>query len=333
MFEHMMYPSTYTYKTVKGVPLQLDIFIPEAIDTKKGAPAVLIFNHGGFLYEGSKNLWVPKWVKEEAARRDWIMISPNYRLMPESTCLDIIEDYEDVFKWIKDELPKVLSFPVNNDNILVTGPSAGGFLTILLCSLFPVKAGLAMFPMADASGPPYTKGKVELYDLTDEEVARTITNMKARKGIVVTGYHPEKHTNGEYDKSGVRAMFCASSLKADLFPDHMSGIDGLRDQILEKGEESIPEDVKKCFPLCRPFVKAKNFPPIAFVHGKDDDRTPIEESYRLEERVKEAGTPYKFIEFDSAAHGFDKDLSESEIDAHPHFKRLREIFPWLDQFA
>jgi hypothetical protein len=46
MMEHMNFPITYTYKMVKGVPLQLDVYVPEEMNLKKGAPAVLLWNHG-----------------------------------------------------------------------------------------------------------------------------------------------------------------------------------------------------------------------------------------------------------------------------------------------
>lgn len=59
-----------------------------------------------------------------------IIVSPNYRLLPEATGKDIVEDLSNFYGWMKTSLPKEVSkmssgVEANLSNILVAGESAG----------------------------------------------------------------------------------------------------------------------------------------------------------------------------------------------------------------
>lgn len=63
-----------------------------------------------------------------------VIVSANYRLLPEATGKDIIEDLTDFYDWVQKSLPTKVSNMSNGsevdlNNILVAGESAGKFET------------------------------------------------------------------------------------------------------------------------------------------------------------------------------------------------------------
>lgn len=60
-----------------------------------------------------------------------IIVSPDYRMMPEATGLDIMKDLDDCWEWIYCSLPQHLKggVEVDFDKILIEGGSAGSWMT------------------------------------------------------------------------------------------------------------------------------------------------------------------------------------------------------------
>ena len=56
-----------------------------------------------------------------------IIVSPDYRMMPEGNGLDIMKDLSDLWEWVYSNLPKELEEGIEADfaKILVQGGSAG----------------------------------------------------------------------------------------------------------------------------------------------------------------------------------------------------------------
>ncbi|SPJ92826.1 uncharacterized protein FTOL_13791 [Fusarium torulosum] len=58
--------------------------------------------HGGFLITGSSLFpaWFSKWALDFAEQHNAIIISPNYRLLPEVKGRDIIHDMANFWAWV-----------------------------------------------------------------------------------------------------------------------------------------------------------------------------------------------------------------------------------------
>lgn len=74
--------------------------------------------------------WFPKWQAQLALANGAIIVSPNYRLLPESPGLDMHQDIEDFWLWLHSDLKNTIhaSFPhINSDlsRIMTAGESAG----------------------------------------------------------------------------------------------------------------------------------------------------------------------------------------------------------------
>ncbi|KAG4293379.1 hypothetical protein FPRO06_12867 [Fusarium proliferatum] len=86
--------ATFTYKEIEGQPILLDLVVPKS--PQPGECPVLIRFHGGFLVYGSRdNLQLtPPRILEYALENNAILVSCDYRLIPESNGIEILEDIE-----------------------------------------------------------------------------------------------------------------------------------------------------------------------------------------------------------------------------------------------
>ena len=83
-----------------------------------------------------------------------IIVSPTYRLLPEATGSDILEDVKDFWQWTRDSLPTFLaekwpSLKLDLGHTAVTGESAGGYLALQSGFLFPsanIRVVMAQYP-------------------------------------------------------------------------------------------------------------------------------------------------------------------------------------------
>lgn len=76
--------------------------------------------------------WFTDWVLELALRHGAAVISPNYRLLPESDGADILQDIDDFWAWLKSSKADSTlqengcgSLSIDTSRVLVTGESAG----------------------------------------------------------------------------------------------------------------------------------------------------------------------------------------------------------------
>lgn len=113
---------------------------------------------------GSRNFYrfMAKWLPDYAASTNAIIVSPDHRLLPSASGGDMIEDFEDLWKWVHSSLPAVLEkqapeHKVDLSRILLEGGSAGGFCVGHLALSHPteVKAVIMVYPMLDAYNDYY----------------------------------------------------------------------------------------------------------------------------------------------------------------------------------
>lgn len=96
----------------------------------------------------------PHWLSDLALQKGAVVISPNYRLMPEATSAEIYNDVDDFWTWLHSSaLASLLarhSTPTELDlnRVLAAGDSAGGLLGIYLALAYPaeLRAALVAYP-------------------------------------------------------------------------------------------------------------------------------------------------------------------------------------------
>ncbi|CBF73570.1 uncharacterized protein ANIA_07943 [Aspergillus nidulans FGSC A4] len=159
-----------TYKHVGDHAVRVDVLVPQTLETGK-RPTIVRFHGGGLVMADSifADFW-PQWLSDLALRHSAIVVSPNYRLMPQATGLDIYDDIEDFWTWLRSpdfqELLAKHKIPtqLDLDRILVTGESAGGLLSInaSLTHASEVRAAIATYPSLDPSSPDFTQPRTDL---------------------------------------------------------------------------------------------------------------------------------------------------------------------------
>lgn len=87
-----------------------------------GSPVVVWF-HGGGLTGGEK--FIPR----EIAEAGYVVVAPNYRLIPNVGVDECIDDAAEAVAWVFNHASE---FGGDPDKIFVTGHSAGGFLTSMI---------------------------------------------------------------------------------------------------------------------------------------------------------------------------------------------------------
>ncbi|MGY4707888.1 alpha/beta hydrolase [Candidatus Bipolaricaulota sp. J31] len=113
------------YRTVDGVSLTLDIYIPDG----PGPHPAILFVHGGAWHTGDKRRLAP--LARFFAERGYVGFSVNYRLAPAFTYPAPLEDLRCAVKWIRGH---AADYGVDPGRIAAVGTSAGGHLVALLAA-------------------------------------------------------------------------------------------------------------------------------------------------------------------------------------------------------
>ena len=113
---------SYTLKTdaYSQQRLKLDVYHPEGAT---GCPVVVWF-HGGGLEGGNKE--IPAQLREKGL----VVVGVNYRLLPQVTVNAILDDAAEAVAWV---FRHITEYGGDTRKIVVTGHSAGGYISMMLC--------------------------------------------------------------------------------------------------------------------------------------------------------------------------------------------------------
>lgn len=314
------------YKRVGSHGIRADILAPKSVSPGK-RPVIVRF-HGGFLVCHSEcprrrslfvrsfrerktyifqifgdslfRDWFPGWLIELAERQSAIIISANYRLLPESTGLEILSDFDDFWSWMHSpDLANILASQPNSgleldlSRILATGESAGGLPSIHLALSHPdeIRAVLMAYPMVDLGSPFFASPKNESGGLV--------------QGSGLTEY--------------LQNIKPGDAVSMDVTPERMSLttsvlLEGKLAELYMRGSENSPNR-GLLLPIDRLSKEAK-LPRggVVILHGADDDAVPLEGSEKFIEKAKEVmkdkqGGDKLVLAVQPGGHGFDVSAS------------------------
>ncbi len=100
--------------------LKLDVYYPQG---QRDCPVVVWF-HGGGLEAGQKE------VPQELRRKGYVVVGVNYRLLPKVTVDKTIDDAAEAVAWV---MLHIGEYGGSARKVFVTGHSAGGYLSMMLC--------------------------------------------------------------------------------------------------------------------------------------------------------------------------------------------------------
>ena len=113
---------SYTLKTdaYSQQRLKLDVYHPEGATDYP----VIVWFHGGGLEGGNKE--IPAQLKEKGL----VVVGVNYRLLPHVTVKEILDDAAEAVAWVFTHIDE---YGGDSHKIVVTGHSAGGYISMMLC--------------------------------------------------------------------------------------------------------------------------------------------------------------------------------------------------------
>ena len=113
---------SYTLKTdaYSLQRLKLDVYHPEGAI---GRPVIVWF-HGGGLEGGNKE------IPEELREKDLVVVGVNYRLLPQVSVNEILDDAAEAVAWVFRHIDE---YGGDAHKIVVSGHSAGGYISMMLC--------------------------------------------------------------------------------------------------------------------------------------------------------------------------------------------------------
>lgn len=278
---------TYTYKTADGVEIQADVH--RADDTR--VRPVLAEFHGGALIMGSR-AGVPRNLLDLCRKEGFALVSFDYRLAPEVKLPAIVEDVEDALRWLREKGPQLLH--IDLDRLVVTGGSAGGYLTLL--TGFRIrprpKALVPYWGYGDVDGDWYAKPS-EFYrksaPLVDKDEA-----MRAVGGKVLTGTSGGRSARGQY------YLYLRQN---GLWTKEVTGFEPGRDR-------------DKLTPYCPVRNVSPDYPPTMLVHGTEDTDVPYEQSAAMARELARHGVAHELVTVTGAGHGLAGGDKERTAQAH-----------------
>lgn len=119
----------------------LDVYYPENTDRK--LPVIIEIHGGGWMY-GTKDL--NKIYAQYLAKRGFVVFNLSYRLVPEVTVTDQLQDIGMALAKAKELFP---TLPCDTDNIILTGDSAGGQLASFTAAISESETLRAHFGTVD----------------------------------------------------------------------------------------------------------------------------------------------------------------------------------------
>jgi acetyl esterase/lipase len=264
----------HVYKSVEGREVQADV-----IGARPGArkPCV-VWIHGGGLIFGSRKASPRGSFLQALLEREFVIVSIDHRLAPETKLPGIVEDVRDAWRWIRDVGPR--RFGVDPARVAMAGGSAGAYLALLAGYLFePRPRALASFwGYGDITAPWEAEPSAHYRQLD------LVTREEAEASLSAP---PVQDPAVDIDRSCFY-LHCRQ-----------------QGRWLEEVTAHDPREDNAWFNRYCPIRNVTpEFPPTVLVHGDVDTDVPHVESAGLAARFAEVGVEHQFISLAGVGHGF-----------------------------
>ncbi|KAH6649116.1 putative polyketide synthase [Truncatella angustata] len=294
------------YGTVACHSLWTSILTPKGLVKERhggsGIPThipVLVFWHGGGFIVGDRlyEPWWPGWLLQLAVSQNAMIVAPDYRLLPEASGADIVDDLHSFWTWFLEILPSITereSWGVRPDlsRIICAGHSAGGTLALLSALERPEVA---------------VKAVLSLYGPLDDSVPE----LKISRPRMILGSWPPPPRRAEATiRSYVQKT--RGKVRTDGDPTEMWE---LVTCILQQGRlpRMMNQRPDPRLDVIATIKKNGILPPIWMIHGENDSVVPTSCSTEFVRRVEEiVPNMPKLLSIQPGEHNFDASMTMKE---------------------
>jgi len=265
---------THVYKQVGETEIKADVY--RAADQQKRP--VLVWIHGGALITGSR-AGVPARLRSLAEDEGYVLVSIDYRLAPQANIEEIVSDVRDALKWIRETGPKLIH--ADSSRIVVSGGSAGGYLTMMAGTFEPRPSALVTYWGYGSLDADWYTQPSEQY----RKVAPPIDKDAAWAGVgkdVVTG------ATGEAARQ--RGRFYLYCRQNGIWTSTVTGFDPATQR-------------DKITPFCPVRNITTDYPSIVMIHGTADTDVPFAESANMAFELQRQGVQHELLTVPDGGHG------------------------------
>lgn len=267
--------TTHVYKTVGDVKIQADVYRSAG----KAPRPVLVWIHGGALMMGGRNS-VPARLRSFCAREDVVLVSLDYRLAPQVKLPEIVDDLRDAFQWLHNSGPEL--FGADTSRVVVSGGSAGGFLTMLMGTTLQPRptALLSYWGYGDVDGP-WTYAHSKDHGTTAAGDRAAVMAGMGKKVVTNTDDPAEQKSRPPY----YRLL-----RQSGMWGREMTGVD----------VQSQPGGLDRFSPVKN---LTKEYPPLFMIHGTADLDVPYACSEEMDHELSKLGVEHQLLTIPEAGHG------------------------------
>jgi acetyl esterase/lipase len=266
--------TTYTYKHVNGLDIQLDLF---RVKDNKTIKPVIVWLHSGALIFGSRNDIQQDQV-ELYLNSGFSVVSIDYRLAPETPMQDIVSDIKDAISWIRLNGNKTLG--IDSNKVFIVGHSAGGYLALMTGYILdtPPQGIVSLYGYGDILG--------EWYNRPDSFYC---TQQLINKNDAYKLVHDKPIASASYQERFNFYMYCRQN---GIWTNIVTGID----------PHQHPESLVYYCPIKNIHSK---YPSTLLIHGNKDTDVPYFQSKNMEQLLAKNGIECRLITMEGYGHVFD----------------------------
>ena len=277
---------------------------------------IALIYHAGGLVVGSSEI-VPKSQIEYLLSKDFVVVMPNYRLVPQVTGKEAFEDSEEAYDWTVKSLSGIMlsehKVKIDTSRVVAIGHSSGGTMALNLAICRPVKAVTAFCPFIF--------------------VADSSTNAHKPTSTPSFGDMPQSPlTEADWtDVKPARHQLSEAPLWAPGMP--LNARHKWMINIFKTGQWLRNVQPDGDYAAIDPMTRlGPSWPPIMIVHGSEDHvpGRSLELVRRAEETMKHAGVNDVQLEVvDGAGHLFDHNPSVGSTNLGPKWQGVVKGLEWV----
>ncbi|KAF5360758.1 hypothetical protein D9756_004433 [Leucocoprinus leucothites] len=261
-------PIELVFSEADGVPIAMDVYVPEKATKEEPAP-ILLWWHGGGLLQGTRKAAAPH-TRYAPAKHNLCIVSVDYRLAPQTRLPGILADCKAAIDFLRsDKFAQATGNRVDASRLIVSGSSAGGWLALL--------AGTGIgFKASGVEPPTGIAGVVAIYPITD--LLDPFWSTKHRPVVYLDRIIEDHEMATFVDPNSEKTSWAEATGKRSLFYHYMVQ-EAILVQLLLEGtgvdpiEYSIAQNIRA--------GKVRALPPTYIITGNKDTKVRINNPWTL----------------------------------------------------